>query len=454
MTPVLRQLVVPAYLFACLILGGSAQAVWGNMTLQLAGLAIIAWALVERQRDPMIAPARRVLWIALAGIAIGLVQIIPLSPSIWTHLGPREGIAEGYRILGIALPSLPISLTPYRTISALLAAIPPVAIFLGVVHLKAFRGVFAAAAIIAAAVAGIGLSALQISSAQSGGAPWYLYPVTNIGYGVGFFANANHMASLLLVALPFLAALVAAARGSHIQRYSAFVAVIAGIAILVLVGIGLNRSLAGFGLFVPVGLASLAILLPRGTGGRRWLGLSAGVTMTLGIAAIAVTGIGAAKIGAEAGESSQSRIEILKPTIEIAREFLPLGTGIGSFRQVYAMYEDPDLVTTTYVVHAHNDFAEWAMETGLPGILVLVLFLAWWSRAVLEVWRNADSAAFARAASIASAALLAHSLVDFPLRTEALAGTFALCIALLADRRSRQIAHPDDLRPTRHVTIR
>ena len=453
MTLSVRQLVVPAYLFLCLLLGGSAQAVWGNMLLQLGGVAIIAWALAERPEHRMIAPARHVLWIALAAIAIGLIQLIPLPPAIWTSLGPRQAVADGYSILGLELPYLPVSLTPHRTLDVLLAAIPPLAIFLGIVRLKAFRGAYAAAAIIAAAVLGIGLSALQISSAQSSGAPWYLYSVTNVGFGVGFFANANHMGSLLLVALPFLAALVPAARGSHIQRYSAFLAVIAGIAILLLVGIALSRSLAGYGLLLPAGLASIAIVLPRGGRARRLLGPLAVLTLVLAIGAIAASGIGASKIGAEADSSTQSRIEILEPTLEITREFLPFGTGLGSFRQVYPLFENPDSVTSIYVIHAHNDFAEWAMETGVPGILVLLLFLAWWTRAVIGVWRNADSGAFARAATIASAALLAHSLVDFPLRTSGLAGVFALCVALLADRRPPQAAHAGDLRPTRHVTI-
>ena len=449
----LRQAVIPAYLFLCLLLGGSAQAVWGNMLLQLGGLAIIAWAMAEGPEQRMIAPARHVLWIALAAIAIGLVQLVPLPPSVWTGLGPRQPIADGFAILGLSLPSLPLSLTPHRTVDALLAAIPPLAIFLGTVRLKAFRGAYAAAAIIAAALLSIGLSALQMSSAQSGGAPWYLYPVTNVGFGVGFFANANHMGSLLLVTLPFLAALIPAARGSHIQRYSAFLAVIAGIAILLLVGIALSRSLAGYGLLLPAGLASIAIILPRGSRARRILGPAAGLTLVIAIAAIAATGIGASKLGAEAGSASQSRIEILEPTLEITREFLPFGTGLGSFRQVYPLFEDPDAVTTTYVVHAHNDFAEWAMEMGAPGIVVLLLFLAWWAKAVIGVWRNADSGAFARAASIASAALIAHSLVDYPLRTTGLAGVFALCVALLADRRAPQAVHEGDLRPTRHVVI-
>lgn len=454
MTPTARQLVVPGYLFLCLLLGGSAQGVWGNMILQLLGVALIGWAVVAPAKQKMLQPARQLLILALAAIAIVILQLVPLPPSLWTGLGPRQAIADGYQILGLALPALPVSLTPYRTIDSLLSAIPPLAVFLGVVRLKAFRAVFAACAIIAGAVAGIALSALQVSSAQAAGSPWYLYPVTNVGFGVGFFANANHMASLLLISLPFIAALAAAARGSNVQRYSAFLAVTAGLAILVLLGIGLNGSFAGYGLVLPVAVASLLVVIRVGRRGfSALIGLSL-VLMAGAVAVIATTDVGRDRFGAGAADSTSSRIEIWKPTLEITRDYLPLGTGLGSFRQVYAMHEDPDRVTSTYSIHAHNDYAQWAMETGLPGLLVLILFLVWWTRAVLGIWGNADSGAFAKAASIASAAVLVHSLVDFPLRTSAVAACFAFCLALLADRRSPQAANPGDFRPTRHLVIR
>ena len=34
----LRDAIAPSYLFLCLLLGGSAQGIWANMTLQLVGL--------------------------------------------------------------------------------------------------------------------------------------------------------------------------------------------------------------------------------------------------------------------------------------------------------------------------------------------------------------------------------------------------------------------------------
>ena len=149
MTAVARQLVVPAYLFLCLLLGGSAQGIWAIMILQLVGVAIIAWALIEPAREKLTGPARQLLILAGAAIALALLQLLPLPAALWSGLGGREAIADGYRILGLPLPALPLSLAPYRTIDTLLAAIPALAIVLGVVRLKAFRAVYAASAIIA-----------------------------------------------------------------------------------------------------------------------------------------------------------------------------------------------------------------------------------------------------------------------------------------------------------------
>lgn len=454
MSSIAKQMVVPIYLFLCLLLGGSAQGIWANMLLQLLGVAIIAWAIFSRSSEKMSSGAGQLLVLAGATIALVLLYLVPLPPSIWTALGGREAIADGYRILGMHMPTMPVSLTPYRSIDSLLSAIPPLAVFLGVVRLKAFRPIYAACAIIAGTVAGICLSALQVSTAAGGSNSWYLYPVTNFGFGVGFFANANHMATLLLLSLPFIAALVPAARGSHIQRYSAFVTITAGLALLFLIGIALNGSLAGYGLVVPVTLGSLIIVLGRN---RRWspiLAITSGVLLIAALGLIATSDIARDRFGGEAEQSTKTRADILEPTLEIVRNVMPMGTGLGSFRPVYAMHEDPDRVGATYTIHAHNDYAEWVLELGIPGLVLMVLFLAWWAKVTISLWRDPQGTAFARAASIASAAVLAHSLVDFPLRTSAIAACFAFCIALLADRRQRPVANSGDIRPTRHMVIR
>jgi O-antigen ligase len=449
-----RQAIAPAYLFACLILGGSAQGIWQNMILQLAGLAIIAWAAAAPAEEPLLSPAKQLLMLAILGTLVVALELVPLPPRVWSHLGPRNQFVEGYRTLGIAVPALPLSLTPAKSLDALLGIIPPLAIFCAIVRLRAFRPAWLAAALLAGTVAGILIGALQVASSSSGQSPWYLYEETNVGAGVGFFANANHMAILLVVALPFLAAVAATARRANVQRYSAVLALTIGIALVVMVGLALNGSLAGYGLALPVLAASALIVLPSSSPLRIWAVVVAGLLVIAAVGGLEITSIGSSKFGHEASTSVQSRANILATTTKAMRDFLPFGSGLGSFREVYHLYERPEQVTNIYVIHAHNDYVELALETGVAGMMVMALFLAWWVVAVWRVWRTAEAGPFARAAAIASAAILVHSLVDFPLRTAAISACFAMCVALLADRRAPRAKEPSDLRPARHTVIR
>src|SRR5438270_13659845 len=87
-----KSLVAPVYLLACLILGGSAQGIWQNMLLQLAGLGIIACTAAAGD-DSLPKAARGLLLILLAGLLVVVLQLIPLPASVWAH-GLRARIAS------------------------------------------------------------------------------------------------------------------------------------------------------------------------------------------------------------------------------------------------------------------------------------------------------------------------------------------------------------------------
>lgn len=79
-----------------------------------------------------------------------------------------------------------------------------------------------------------------------------------------------------------------------------------------------------------------------------------------------------------------------------------LGWGSGTFEFVYPQFAR--FSTDFYVPHAHNDWLEWAAEGGLVGIVILGLLAYRWMPAVLaNPW------------AWGVAAVLLHSLVDFPL---------------------------------------
>ena len=445
-----RSFVTPVYLFACLLLGGSAQGIWANMILQLAGLAIIAWAAMGTSEEPIARTAWQLLALAILGFAIVAIQLVPLPASLWTQLGPRAHIAEGYRILGLPIPAEPLSVTPASTLNALLGLIPPLAIFCAMVRLKAYRPQWLAIALIAGTLAGIALGALQVASSSAAISPWYLYDDTSVGKAVGFFANADHMATLLVVTIPFLAAIIAAAKSANMQRYSAVVAIAVGLGLVVVVGLALNGSLAGYGLALPVIAASALVMLPAASRLRLPIVGVALLLMIGAVVALETTAIGSRQIGVHASSAVESRSNLLATTSRAAADFMPFGSGLGSFPNVYSLYESPQQVTSVYVVHAHNDYVELALELGLAGVVLMILFLAWWAAAVWRAWRTAEAGPFARAAAIASAAILFHSLVDFPLRTAAIVACFGVCLALLADGRAAPPKEKTALRRRRH----
>jgi len=128
----------------------------------------------------------------------------------------------------------------------------------------------------------------------------------------------------------------------------------------------------------------------------------------------------------------KGRREMLQSSIAMAREKPWTGFGLGSFEDVYRGYALFDNGTT--VNHAHNDWAEWAAEGGLP-FVALLLILAMWSvpRAVRSIW------------GLGAVSVFLHSLVDFNLQLPAIAAwTFVLLGGVAAEERSVTLKQPDE----------
>lgn len=442
---------LPAYLFLCLILGGSSRAAWGSVVLQLIAPWLIAYAALADRRVEQTRGSRLLLWLLGAWLALVLLQLVPLPPTVWAQLPGRETLAEGYRELGYALPWLPLSMAPYDLLRSLVTLLPPVAALLMVLRLRQNEaGV--AGAIVVAAMAGVTLGALQVGGGGPGQSPWYPYEITNVG-AVGFFANSNHMGSLLLVAFPFAVALVARRSGSGSRSNFATPSAALGAAgcLMIAIGVALNRSLAALGLFIPVVFASI-LLLRQGSKHKRLIAPVAAVAVVICLAVVTGSGLRSELAGSDTS-SFVTRADMWRNTLRLIGETFPLGTGLGSFPSVYALGEDPRVVGLTYINHAHNDFLEIILETGLLGLLLLFASLAWWLLTAVGVWRSPSSSEFSRAATIASGALILHSIVDYPLRTAALSSVFAACLGMMAIALSRSTEEWSRFRAARHVKI-
>lgn len=443
-------LAAPTYLWVALLLGGSSLAAGRNLVLQLAGIGLLAWAALVPTRASSTRPARLLAILSAGLVLLAVAQLVPLPPGVWTALPGRQFVVDNLGQLGLPLPWMPLSLDPEATVATALALIPPLAIAATVLRQGPPRDGLLVAALIAGSFLSLCLGILQVSR----GGP-YLFTFSSVGAAAGLFANANHAATLLLVTIPFLVGWVAdrwRGASNQRQRQTTLVLGAAGL-VLLLVGLAVNGALAGIGLAVPAFAASALLMIPRG---RVRVG-----RMVATLAALMVVG-GAtaylakrASFGPSENASFAVRQQIWQDSRALLGEQLAVGSGLGTYQEMYRRFEDPERVTRFYVNHAHNDPLEWIVETGLPGALLLLAFVGWWGWQANRVWRADGGGPLARSATIASAVIMVHSLVDFPLRSPGIAVIMGLSLALMAEerRRARAAQAAGDRRPARHLSL-
>ncbi|RUU43131.1 O-antigen ligase domain-containing protein, partial [Mesorhizobium sp. M6A.T.Ca.TU.002.02.2.1] len=133
------------------------------------------------------------------------------------------------------------------------------------------------------------------------------------------------------------------------------------------------------------------------------------------------------KIDAEAVDPDFGRGEFARTTVEGIKENWATGVGFGNFQKAYQIYEKEEMIFKQYVNHAHNEYLEIAFEGGALAILLMVLYFVILLMAFTRIRRDP----LQKAAFLSVSFLLIHSLVDYPLRTEALAMTFAFMNAII-----------------------
>ena len=372
---------------------------------------------------------RFALGLLAAVVAIPVIQIIPLPPAVWTSLPGRDQMILALELAGLEPGWAPMSLTPDRTWGSALALAPPAAFFLAMLSMSQDQRLRAVQFSIGAAIAGILLGAAQLASGGDGLYLWNVAP----GSVRGFFANRNHLASSLLVALPFAVVLGAATLRRRDRRTGAlwFGALFTGLVVIALAAI---RSRAGITLFAPVLVVSLLAAWIAAGRGRLGPGLlvlvgSVGAALT----AVAVLALPPILERFDTQDAPASRFERWPQVAEAAQAYLPLGSGMGSFDAVYRSVEPIEELDSTFFNQAHNDYLETWLEAGWLGIGAILAFMVWYFRRSWTAWNAPPSREgdLQRAASIGIGVLLLHSVGDYPLRTVTLAVVFALCCGLL-----------------------
>jgi len=433
-----------SYITMCVLFGGAGrEGLLAHGVLQaIAGLGI-AFLAISWPRDELMGSFSTPLIIFMAIGGLGLIQILPLPANVWPMLPGRSIIVEGYTLLDLDLPHSSISLDREATLETISYSLIPIFVLL----LCKRIGLKRLSEIVPPFFFGLAILATCMGGAQLIGGPestLYLYEFTSGGLPVGFFSNVNHQATLLLITLPFSADLVnklkSDLRGED-GRIALLIVSTTGLGVIVL-GLIATGSIAGYILFV------LMIALICVTGPRRGspAGILAPGPILLFFSSIIVVSFFASPAADNLGldlwqDSGFSRISIWKETILGVSDHWLLGTGLGTYESVIPVYEDGSSVTSVFTAKAHNDFLQVWLEGGLIGLLILNWSIAWLLWRVFGVFtsiKKCSKKIVQRSACIALLIVLAHSFVDYPTRTPAIASLVTICVAMIAARDTEQ----------------
>jgi hypothetical protein len=132
--------------------------------------------------------------------------------------------------------------------------------------------------------------------------------------------------------------------------------------------------------------------------------------------------------------SEDSRADHLPVLLKIAGDFFPIGSGFGSFENLFKVYEPFESLQPQYLNHAHNDLIELVIVGGLPALLLLAGFLLAIAVRAQQVFRGHGerrASGYAHLGLAMICMMLLSSLVDYPLRTPLMAVVFSIACAWL-----------------------
>lgn len=374
-----------------------------SYTLEAIGFLIILSLLISKENYRLY--KNKIFWYITTTIMILTAYLLPLPPILWTTLPGRDLYIPVITFLtetGYANQWQSITLNSHATASVILALFPPIAVFmlaqkltdLRIMHLIYLMVILA----VIQAIFGLGqyIQHNQIS---------------------GSFANYNHYAAFLNLALPFSMSLIYQNDfNSKFYIDHQALAIKSGYILVVLIictSIILSSSRAGT-VSAIISVALTLILLHRHASVKRLISyvlmMILGL-MTLGIAIMAWLPTRLLSLSI----NEDPRWIIFRNSINAVQHFFPLGSGLGTFADVYPAFQTVDTVSLTFVAHAHNEYLELFIETGIIGMLALTILIGLFIRRLVRLcskhYTSINHMQLAAASAIIVSA--AHASVEF-----------------------------------------
>ncbi|HUG46675.1 MAG TPA: O-antigen ligase family protein [Sphingomicrobium sp.] len=394
-----------------------------EMVVELTALVVLFYfAAVYRWGRPDRTAALGLFALLLVCL-LPLAQLVPLPPELWQGLPGRERPQQVLRLIGADQSWMPLTLDREASWRSFLALLPGVAAFVAGLALGERNRLRLVFVILSFAALSALLGALQIAF----GASAALYESGHSGLATGLFTNRNHQAVFLNLAIILSGAMGGLDRSAGLRRPIA----IALILLFAAAALATKSRTGAALLVIAVPIALLMLARARLKPAQALMIAGAGV---LALGALLFTTTAGEVVLGRFDSADDPRFSYWKDVWAAIAQYWPAGSGFGTFAVVYQSFEPLSSVSPAFVNHAHNDYLELLLEGGLPALVVAGLAVGALSVAAWRSIREPEQGgqrSLAAAGALGLLVLLAHSLVDYPMRMLSLIALFGFLAALL-----------------------
>lgn len=341
-------------------------------------------------------------FISLLGVGI---YTIPLQPE-WIEGLANRGVYQEVSVFNESKLKT-LSLIPQDSFLSFVYVSAMAAIFFSLLRLpyKIIRVLLVILGFVVVFEAGLGI--IQYASGVDG---FYIGMQEHGNTASGTYRNRDHFVALLEMAIPLIVVFIAI-KPSKNENWTGNALILSVVLILVVVASIFSGSRAGITLAI-TGLFVSAFIMSQQHGNLKSIGYI--VVMFVVVIGVAVN-IGIVSI---INRFSIDPVEDLRWQIfnvsEIAiQNMLPIGSGPGSFPEVFRMYQPIEM--PHFINHAHNEYYELFFDMGVIGIFItLIFFLLYGFRwIVLMRQRVSPVKSVQVAAGVSMGLFLMHAYLDF-----------------------------------------
>ena len=405
----------------------------------------------ETQNGNLIARYRFVLpfifWIGLV-----LFQMIPLAPELLRIVSPETFRIHQAILATVHRGSYPLSLSVFDTWRALLQVVTCVVLFYLVLSFSPFpvasdktdkKGdpFFNSLLFVAALTVGFQVF-YALTEYFLGHQQIFLFHRSTPARGAaGTFVSPNHFANYLLLFFPLFFSWAVLLRRSSTQQHEDGIPSFRGLRgflMVVLVGMAIavvlsHSRMAFFTFLIEVFLLSVCFFFSEAHQ-RRW---------TIGLLFSLFVGAVIALIFLDPGFSffqnklltlfqgkEKAHLRFWKDSFQIVKDFPWTGTGLGTFQLILPKYSSVPIVF--HLEHAHNDWLELLVETGIPGFGLMATAILWFFAASLRRLQGVPlpMRPLGFGILISLLAFMIHSLTEFNFHIPANTYSFAILLGM------------------------